>query len=104
MLLLIFVAVGLSSACTSFKREDHIRIRRNGYTDVVVAIRDDVEENVELIERIKEVFADASELLFNATKYVNILSSYITVTLLIPSLLREKIKKKAIKLEILKKK
>lgn len=108
-LLLILVAAGLSSACTSFKREDHIRIRRNGYTDVVVAIRDDVEENVELIERIKEVFADASELLFNATKYVKSIhtfSSYITVTLLTEinsfTITWER-KKKTIKLEILKK-
>lgn len=68
VLLVLLSFLSFNEACTSFKREDRIRIRRNGYTDVTVGIQDDVEENPELIERIKEAFTQASELLFNATK------------------------------------
>jgi hypothetical protein len=58
----------LSAACTHFKHDSKIQIRRNGYTNIVVAIEESVEEDHMLIERIKESFIEASELLFNITK------------------------------------
>jgi hypothetical protein len=57
-----------ADACTQFKLDSKIRIRRNGYTDIVVAIEESVEEDHMLIERIKESFIEASELLFTITK------------------------------------
>jgi hypothetical protein len=65
--LVLFWHCGVET-CTNFKQDNRIRIRRNGYTELVVGIRDNVEENVDLIERIKESFIEASQLLFNITK------------------------------------
>ena len=68
---LILVSIFLvltCEACTHFKRESKVKIRRNGYTDIVIGIEDSVDEDPMLIERIKESFIEASELLFNITK------------------------------------
>ncbi|XP_052782885.1 calcium-activated chloride channel regulator 2-like [Mya arenaria] len=45
-----------------------IVLRENGYEDVNIVIQDSVDENLELIERIKKVFTDASRRLFEATE------------------------------------
>jgi hypothetical protein len=68
-LILVSVCLNwLSEACTHFKQDSKIQIRRNGYTNIVVAIEESVPEDTTLIERIKESFIEASELLFNITK------------------------------------
>lgn len=44
-----------------------IRLVNGGYERVVIAIGEDVEENLELIERIKTVFTEVSAFMFSAT-------------------------------------
>ena len=41
----------------------------NGYEGVVILIKDTVKEDPDLIDSIKEVFTEASSVLFNATKH-----------------------------------
>lgn len=60
--------VTLTQCCTNLKRESKIRIEKNGYVDIVVGIEEGVREDLLLIERIKETFTEASQLLFNITK------------------------------------
>lgn len=67
-LVVVSTLVDVAYACTQYKQGYNVRIRRNGYTDVIVGIRDDVEESVDLIEKIKEAFTDASELLYRVTR------------------------------------
>jgi hypothetical protein len=66
--LLLLLLVALSQCCTNLKRESKIRIEKNGYVDIVVGIEEGVREDLFLIERIKETFTEASQLLFNITK------------------------------------
>jgi len=66
LLFLLFVAV--TQCCTNLKRESKIKIEKNGYVDIVVGIEEGVREDLLLIERIKETFTEASQLLFNITK------------------------------------
>lgn len=67
-MLIMHTVFRATDACTNFKKDTKIRIRRNGYTNIIVGIEEGVEENVELIEKIKQTFTQASELLFKATK------------------------------------
>ncbi|WAR27522.1 CLCA1-like protein [Mya arenaria] len=60
MILVILLTVcGFTSA---------IVLKDNGYEDVHIVIHDSVVENWELVERIKKVFTDASQHLFEATE------------------------------------
>ena len=68
LLVLLLVVANPSEGCTSLKRESRIQLDKNGYTNIVIGIEDSVRENVQLIERIKETFTEASHLLFNMTK------------------------------------
>ena len=61
--------IGSTQSCTNLKRESRIELVKNGYTNIVIGIEESVEENLQLIERIKESFMEASQLLFNITKY-----------------------------------
>jgi len=58
----------LMSCCSIYKHESRINLVDNGYTDVVVAIAEHVDENHYLLERLKRIFTNASELLFNSTR------------------------------------
>jgi hypothetical protein len=64
----LLLLVTLSHCCTNLKRDSKIRIEKNGYVDIVVGIEEGVREDLFLIERIKETFTEASQLLFNITK------------------------------------
>ena len=46
-----------------------IKIQNNGYKDVVVAVGDKVAEDSHLLDRIKQVFTEASALLYSATRW-----------------------------------
>lgn len=59
-----------SESCSSFKTKSKIKLEKNGYKNILIAIEDGVEENYALIDRIKETYTDASKLLFNVTKSV----------------------------------
>ena len=54
--------------CSSFKTRGGIELDKNGYTNILIAIDENVPENHDLIDRIKTTFTDASRLLFNVTK------------------------------------
>ena len=56
------------SSCSSFKTKSKIELDKNGYTNILIAIDENVPENHDLIDRIKTTFTDASKLLFNVTK------------------------------------
>lgn len=45
-----------------------IRLVNGGYERVVIAIGEDVPEDLELIERIKTVFTEVSAFMYSATK------------------------------------
>lgn len=62
---LLFIIV---HSCTNFKSDSRIRIRSNGYVDILIAIDENVDEDHLLIERIKEAFIESSDFLFNITK------------------------------------
>ena len=52
-----------------------IKIQNNGYKDVVVAIGDKVAEDSHLLDRIKQVFTEASAVLYTATRWENIIKT-----------------------------
>ncbi|XP_018411398.1 PREDICTED: epithelial chloride channel protein-like [Nanorana parkeri] len=59
-----------------------IRLNNGGYDDITIAIHPGLQEDTEIIERIKEMVIDASSYLFNATEnrlYIN------SVNILVPS-------------------
>ena len=63
--LLVLIYVGsLTEGCG----RGSIKIQNNGYKDVLIAIGDKVPEDSSLIDKIKEVFTDASALLYTATR------------------------------------
>ena len=68
--IVLFISIEIlpCQSCSNFKTSTKIRLDENGYKNILIAIADDVEENYELIERIKTSFTEASELLFNVTK------------------------------------
>uniref|UniRef100_A0A8C5WMC8 VWFA domain-containing protein n=1 Tax=Leptobrachium leishanense TaxID=445787 RepID=A0A8C5WMC8_9ANUR len=45
-----------------------VKLKENGYENLIIAINPQVSENVQLITRLKKMVADASFFLFNATK------------------------------------
>ena len=55
-------------SCSSYKTSSKIRLEKNGYKNILIAIGEDVEENYELIDNIKSAYTEASSLLFNVTK------------------------------------
>jgi hypothetical protein len=57
-----------AQACSIYKKDTKIELDKNGYKNILIAIDDDVTENTELIERIKETFTSASHFLFSVTK------------------------------------
>ena len=59
-------------ACSIYKKESKIELEKNGYKNILVGIGDDVDESIELIERIKETFTSASHFLFSVTKYIQL--------------------------------
>lgn len=64
-----FVVVIVTILLTNTEaRRSKIRLIDGGYERVVVAIGEEVEENQELIDRIKEVFTDVSAFMYSATK------------------------------------
>lgn len=79
ILLIFFQSFSTIESCSSFKKESKIRIRRNGYTNIMIGIEEGVEESRELIERIKETFKQASEFLFSITKYLNVQFSLLKI-------------------------
>ena len=46
-------------------------LRQNGYLQVLVAIDDEVTEDARLVERIREVFTNASRLLYQMSRCVS---------------------------------
>ena len=59
---------GCIESCSNFKKESKIELDKNGYRNILIAIDENTEENIDLIQRIKETFTDASKLLFSITK------------------------------------
>ncbi|XP_077998190.1 calcium-activated chloride channel regulator 1-like [Glandiceps talaboti] len=58
-----------------------ISLQDNGYTGIVIAINEDIPENVTLIENIKELFTNASQALYQATRQR---AFFKDITILIP--------------------
>jgi hypothetical protein len=66
-----FIFVLFSSGiqtCSIYKKETKIELDKNGYKNILIAIDDDVKENLRLIENIKNTFTSASHFLFSVTK------------------------------------
>ena len=65
---IVLQIVSNASTCSSFKKGSRINILNNGYENILIAIDDEVKENLEIIKNIKNSFNQASALLFNATR------------------------------------
>ncbi|XP_078582531.1 calcium-activated chloride channel regulator 4A-like [Branchiostoma floridae x Branchiostoma japonicum] len=65
-LLLLSALVWYSQAVLNQPNE--IKLQNNGYTDVLIAINKVIPEDGNIIHRLKEVFTEASEELYSATK------------------------------------
>ena len=50
-----------------------ITLQNNGYSNILVAISDEVPDNPSLLQRIREVFTEASAALYTATRFVKVL-------------------------------
>ncbi len=70
LIILVTINVNYVQSCSNYKRESRITLEKNGYTNIVVGIEEGVPENKHLIDNIKTVFTEASEFLFNITKYL----------------------------------
>lgn len=57
----------LVNTCSFYKRESKINLLNNGYENILITIDNSINENKELIDRIKFEITHASALLFNAT-------------------------------------
>ena len=62
--LVIFAMFGNGNACG----RGAITIKDNGYKNILVAIDDQVPEDANLVERIKKMFTDASQLLYKMSR------------------------------------
>lgn len=62
------ICLTLIQTCSIYKKESKIELENNGYSNILIAIDDDVKENHELIERIKQTFTSSSHFLFQVTK------------------------------------
>ncbi|XP_071847527.1 calcium-activated chloride channel regulator family member 3-like [Apostichopus japonicus] len=81
-LCLVSVILSLvTSPVTGSCKTSRVKLKKNGYTGIVVAIHEDEPENPELIEVIKEMFTSGSEYLYTATKKR---AYFKEVTILIP--------------------
>ncbi|XP_071846825.1 calcium-activated chloride channel regulator 1-like [Apostichopus japonicus] len=81
-LCLVSVILSLvTSPVTGSCKPSGVKLENNEYTGIVVAIHEDEQENLELIEIIKEMFINGSAYLYNATKKRTYFKE---VTILIP--------------------
>ncbi|CAF0782079.1 unnamed protein product [Brachionus calyciflorus] len=79
---ILIITITPSENCSVFKKDSKIRIRKNGYSNIIIAIDKNVPEDTKLIENIKEAFTEASEFLFYVT---NKRAYFRDVTIVVPS-------------------
>ncbi|XP_078612819.1 calcium-activated chloride channel regulator 1-like [Branchiostoma floridae x Branchiostoma japonicum] len=65
LLVLLFAVVWCSEAV--FTRPYEIKLQNNEYTDVLIAIHQDIPEDMRIVERLKEILTEASEELYVST-------------------------------------
>ncbi|XP_060591062.1 calcium-activated chloride channel regulator 1-like isoform X2 [Ruditapes philippinarum] len=65
---MVFTKLYFSTVLLVLATAGAITLNNGRYEDVYIVIQDSIEENLELLDRIKDVFTDASKLLFTATK------------------------------------
>ncbi|XP_060589557.1 calcium-activated chloride channel regulator 1-like isoform X2 [Ruditapes philippinarum] len=65
---MVFTKLYFSTVLLVLGTAGAITLNNGRYEDVYIVIQDIIEENLELLDRIQDVFTDASKLLFTATK------------------------------------
>ena len=67
--LTVFVVAQFLAVCQSYSV---MYLENNAYKNMVITIGEGVKQDWKLVDRIKEVFGNGSEFLYNATRYGNI--------------------------------
>ncbi len=68
-ILLLGVIITLDSNVNAVGKRGSMFIENNEYQNMLIAISENVKEDEDLVTRIKEVFTEASQFLYQATRY-----------------------------------
>jgi hypothetical protein len=75
----LLALIGIVGCCTLYKRDTRINLLNNGYENILVSISDDISENSGLLDDLKNAFIEASDYLFNVTRYFVLRSKILTI-------------------------
>ncbi|XP_070559948.1 calcium-activated chloride channel regulator family member 3-like [Ptychodera flava] len=64
----VFSVVLICTAVESALTRSKIKLQNNGYTGIVIAINEDIAEDVAIVNNLQEIFTNASRILHRATK------------------------------------
>ena len=67
--LISFITISISFVLVESCGKSSVTLSNNGYNNVLIGISEKVVEDTELITRIKKIFTEASQFLYEATRY-----------------------------------